>query len=172
MTIRVITPRIYELIGQIAVRAAELEFVLAFCAKLADQDGEMKIEDVLSARWKLMSSSRKAFSGLETSGAVPSLPNTENFLKRIEEALAKRDSVVHGLLMHKEKEGLKLFQFRGENWIDIDEASLQSILDYIQSISDETLELRTSIWNELHPDGLIQLGLDAPAFKGAGSTLG
>ena len=167
----VVTPRIYELIGEIALKAVELEFVLAFCVKSVEGTDSFRIEDALSVRTKLLDSSEKILFELESSGFITDLPSIKDLLGRIQEALTKRDSVVHGLLIRKGDEGLKLFQFRGENWIDIDEESLQKTLDQIQCISDDTLELRTKIWKKTNPDGLIQLGLDSPAIRGEGTTL-
>jgi hypothetical protein len=169
--IRAITPRIFELIGEIAIRAVELEFVLAFCVKTADKEGKIKIEESMSVRRKLIGEAEKIFAELDASGVVANLPNTSKLMEQIQEVLEKRNSVVHGLLMRKDDEGLKLFQFRGEKWVDIDEGSLQSILNQIQQISDETLELRTKIWQNLNFKGLLQLGLDSPAYRGDGTVL-
>ncbi len=55
--------------------------------------------------------------------------------------------------------------------MDIDDASLEKLLEDFQSLSDEVLLLRKLVWEQLHPDGLIQLGLSVRANQGAGSEL-
>jgi hypothetical protein len=55
--------------------------------------------------------------------------------------------------------------------VDIDDASLEKILEDFQSLSDEVLMLRKLVWEQLHPDGLTQLCLSVRANQGEGSKL-
>jgi hypothetical protein len=73
--------------------------------------------------------------------------------------------------MHKEDQGLKMYQPKKKKWVDIDDASLEKLLEDFQSLSDEVLMLRKLVWEQLHPDGLIQLGLSVRANQGEGSKL-
>jgi hypothetical protein len=64
-----------------------------------------------------------------------------------------------------------MYQPKKKKWVDIDDASLEKLLEDFQSLSDEVLLLRKLVWEQLHPDGLIQLGLSVRANQGAGSEL-
>jgi len=170
-TVSIATPRTYELIGRIASTSAELEFVFIFCAKLMDQENKIDVEEALGNRNGLIQLTKEAFKSLQDSGKVVDLPNVKSLVRRLKKLLGRRDSLVHGLLMHKEMQGLKMYQPRKKKWVDIDDASLEELLASIQQLSDEVLQLRTLVWNSLHPDGLIQLGIDVEANKGAKSRL-
>jgi len=170
--IRIATPRTYALIGRIATSAAELEFVVLFCAKLADLVDEIDTEEALGSSSETIELAKKAFKGLKQSGKVPDLPNASSYFRRLKKLLNKRNAVVHGLMMNKENEGLKSYQPRKKKWVDIDDESLEKTLLEFQSMSDEMLMLRSYIWKELHPDGLIQLGLGVAAHKGIATRLG
>jgi hypothetical protein len=167
----VATPRTYELIGRISAASADLEFVLVFCAKLADLNGEINVENSLASRTEVIKVTKKAFKTLNESGKIDGLPNIGRYIRKFNKLLSKRDALVHGYLMHKEDQGLKMYQPKKKKWVDIDDASLEKLLEDFQSLSDEVLMLRKLVWEQLHPDGLIQLGLSVRANQGEGSKL-
>jgi hypothetical protein len=169
--VTIATPKTYELIGRISTSAAELEFVTIFCAKLADIKNEIDVEETLSSRNEVIRLTRAAFQNLEESGKVTDLPNINSFLRRLRKLLNKRDALVHGYLMHKDDQGLKMYQPRKKKWADIDDGSLEELLIDFQKLSDEVLELRSYVWEQLHPSGLVQLGLNMDANKGKGTRL-
>ena len=169
--VSIATPKTYELIGRISTAAAELEFVTIFCAKLADLKDVINVEETLSSRTEIIKLTKSAFRDLQESGKVKDLPNINKFIRRLKKLLDRRDALVHGYLMHKDDQGLKMYQPRKRKWADIDDSSLKELLDDFQKLSDEVLELRSFVWNQLHTDGLIQLGPDMEANKGKGTRL-
>lgn len=169
--VRIATPRTYELIGRVAAGAAELEFVLIFCAKLADKDDMIRVEEALGSRKELFSLAQRAFRNLQIEREIPALASYTKHLRKVKKIVAKRDALVHGLLMTDENQELKMYQPRKDRYVSIDDESLEAILKEMQVVSDSLLELRKVIWTELHQDKLIQLGSDTPGNRGIGTRL-
>jgi hypothetical protein len=172
--IGVLTNRTYELIGRIVTKATELEFAILFFTALIDQDAATKPDEVLKSRQAILNLAKKAIKKLADAEGNPKLLDAGSYFTKIDEALADRDGLAHGLIGHKEKEGIKSFHPKKERHMDIDDAALEGILERITRLIADTYLMRGIVWNNFPEDKLIQLGMRLPpdAKPPIGATLG
>jgi hypothetical protein len=169
-----LTARTYELIGRIVTKAAELEFAILFFAALIDQDAANKPDELLKNRQAILNIAKKAIKRLADSEGNPKLLDADEYFAKIYDALADRDGLAHGLIGHKDKEGIKSFHPKKARHMDIDDASLESILQRLDKLIADTYVMRGIVWNNFPEGKLIQLGMRLPpdTEPPLGTTLG
>ena len=172
--IGVLTNRTYELIGRIVIKATELEFAILFFTALIDPRAATNPDEVIKNRQAILRLARKAIRKLADSEGNPKLLDADEYFAKIEDALADRDGLAHGLIGHKDKEGIKSFHPKKERHMDIDEASLESILQRLDNLFVDTYLMRGVVWKNFPEDKLIQLGMRLPpnTEPPIGTTLG
>ena len=172
--IGVLTDRTYELIGRIVTKATELEFAILFFTALIDQDAATRPDEVLKNRQAILSLAKKALKKLADSERNPKLLDADEYFAKVEDALADRDGLAHGLIGHKDREGIKSFHPKRERHMDIDDASLESILRRLDRLIADTYLMREVVWKNFPGEKLIQLGMRLPpdTEPPIGTTLG
>lgn len=172
--IGVLTNRTYELIGRIVTKATELEFAILFFTALIDPHVATNPDEVLKNRRTILKLAQQAIRKLADSEGNPKLLDADAYFAKIEDVLADRDGVAHGLIGHKDKEGIKSFHPKKERHMDIDDASLESILQRLDKLIVDTYLMRGMVWKNFPEDKLIQLGMRLPpnTEPPIGSTLG
>lgn len=172
LRIGISTPATFEYIGRISAKAAELEFIIAFAAKVGDTEDEFRVEELITNRQLLLQRSKEAFKVMKDDGALPEISSVNSLFRRITKVLSKRDALVHGLIMHEGRNGLKSFHPLKNTWVYIDDLSLKEVLQELEGILDSILELRTKAWVRLRPDALLQFSYDVPSIKAERTRLG
>jgi hypothetical protein len=160
--IGVLTNRTYELIGRIVTTATELEFAILFFTALIDQKAATKPDEVLKNRQAILKLAKKAIKKLADSDGNPKLLDVDEYFAKIDDALADRDGLAHGLIGPKDNEGIKSFHPKRERHLDIDDASLEGILQRLDRLIAETYAMRGFVWKNFPKDKLIQLGMRLP----------
>lgn len=170
----VLTDRTYELIGRIVTKATELEFAILFFTALIDRDAATKPDEILKNRQAILNLARKAIKKLADSEGNPKLLDADEYFAKIDDALADRDGLAHGLIGHKDKEGIKSFHPKRERHMDIDDASLENILQRLDKLIADTYVMRGIVWKNFSEGKLIQLGMRLPpdTKPPIGTTLG
>lgn len=172
LRIGITTPATFEYIGRISAKAAELEFIIAFAAKVGDTDKDFRVEELITNRQLLLQRSKAAFKVMKDDGAFPEISSVSSLFRKITKVLSKRDALVHGLIMHEGRNGLKSFHPLKNTWVYIDDLSLKEVLQELEEILDSMLELRTKAWVRLRPDALLQFSYDVPSIKAERTRLG
>lgn len=172
--IGVLTDRTYELLGRIVTKATELEFAILFFTALIDQDAATRPDEVLKNRQAILNLAKKAIKKLADSEGNPKLLDADEYFAKVEDALADRDGLAHGLIGHKDREGIKSFHPKRERHMDIDDASLESILQRLDRLIADTYLMREVVWKNFPGEKLIQLGMRLPpnTEPPIGTTLG
>ena len=169
-----LTNRTYELIGRVVTKTSELEFAILFFTALIDPYAATKPDEALKSRQVILNLAKKAIKRLSETEGISKFLDSDDYFTQVDEVLADRDGLAHGLIGHKDNEGIKSYHPKKLRHMDIDDASLESILLRLERLIADTYLMRGIVWNNFPEDKLIQLGMRLPpeTEPPIGTTLG
>jgi hypothetical protein len=148
----------YTLIGKIAIASTELELAILGVAKRVSSKALHNDLEVFSIRWRL---TKEFETGLDRLAQVQVNPEVylqrKAHLQRVQEALEKRDAIVHGVVHPGEFNNADFFQVKKQTTSRATLEELENVLDELMRVTADTYALGFTIDKNVEPELLQRL---------------